>query len=100
MTNNVLNPTELAARRSGPLQEVLTMSAPAKPSPKSQARLQVSLTASGWAACIGVWFLAMAGIAIFGGERPLALAALMALFAGGLVVLVVLRLTGRNEPPG
>lgn len=79
------------------------MSIPVRPSPKSEARLQVSLNATGWAACIGLWFLAMAGIAIFGGERPMALAALMALFAGGLVVLVVLvmlGLTGRGEPPG
>lgn len=70
------------------------MSQPVRPSPKTETRLQVSLAATGWAACIGLWFLAMAAIAIFGGESPLALAALMALFAGGLVALVVLRLTG------
>ena len=59
---------------------------------KAAARLNVVLSATGWAACIAIWFVSMVVTGIFAPhpEMPLMLE-----FAGGLVVLVVVRLTAK-----
>jgi len=66
---------------------------PASPTP----RLGVTLAATGYAACFFIWLSGMAAIAILGAHSPMAMPALMAVFAGGLVLIVlmvVLRLLG------
>lgn len=59
----------------------------------SPHRLSVSLAATGWAACIAIWFGAMAATAIWAPEGSMG----AMIFAGGLVALVVVRLTGARE---
>jgi len=48
------------------------------------------LTATGWAACITVWFMVMGAIAIWAGDNPLGVPALMAVFLGGVHLLTLL----------
>jgi len=60
------------------------------PSTGSKAQLRVMLTATGWAACITVWFMVMGAIAIWAGDNPLGVPALMAVFLGGVHLLTLL----------
>lgn len=66
----------------------------------SPHRIHVSLAVTGYAACVFIWLASMAGIAILAANSPMAMPALMAVFAGGLVLivlLVVVRLIGPRE---
>lgn len=65
--------------------------------------IKLSLAATGWAACFALWLLAIAAVALFGDGGSMAYAALIALFAGGvlialmaLVVVPLIRSLGRG----
>jgi hypothetical protein len=53
------------------------------------ARFSVGLQMTGWIACFAFLVGAMAAIAILGGNSPVALAALMGVFAIGIILLMV-----------
>lgn len=50
------------------------------------ARLHISLTATQWAAIVGVWFGSMTAIAIWAGYNPAGIPALFVVFFGGVFV--------------
>lgn len=61
-----------------------------EPKVDAGARLEINLTATGWAACTAIWFLVMGAIAICAGDRLLGIIALLVLLFGGAYVLTLL----------
>lgn len=58
--------------------------------PGSGAQLRLVLAATGWAACLTVWFLVMGGIALWSDDQLLGGLALGTVFLGGLALLFAL----------
>lgn len=51
------------------------------------ANVRMTLSATGWAGCTAIWFIAMTAIAVLAGDKPTGIPALMAVFVGGIFIL-------------
>lgn len=62
--------------------------------PSASANFRVSLSATEWAACFVSWFIVMGAIAIFAGDKPVAIPALIAVLLGGVILAAILHRGG------